>query len=102
MMCECELKSEQSRILCLLNQFNKLMRKRGKQPLDIDSIVKETTSLKTLNLLHITETSITLQLAESQIFYTFIEEYVKTHPNFLFTGPDLGDLKLKTTFFRST
>lgn len=46
--------------------------------------------------------SLVQTLPENQIFYTFIQEYIKRHPSFLRDGPELGDLNLRVHFFAST
>nr|DBA13129.1 TPA: hypothetical protein [Oryctes rhinoceros nudivirus] len=101
--CPCEGRSDKERIQCLVYHFEKLMTARGLtlSRRQIQSIL-ETTRLINVNLVNFEAKSATEELVESQILYTFIEDYCKFHPRFQQDGPNIGDIKLKTTFFQST
>lgn len=101
--CPCESLSEEERIKCLIKHFAELMAVRGLHlsKIDIQNLL-ETTRLANIKLMSFEANSATEEFSESQILYTFISEYTKTHPRFQQDGPDIGDLKLKTTFFQAT
>lgn len=101
--CQCEFLSDRLRIQCLVEHFSHFMAVRG---LNISKQHKDdilaTEQLIDVKLLQSEVNSITEELAENQILYTFVSNYSKNHPRFQQNGPSLGDLKLKTNFFQST
>lgn len=102
-ICKCDTSIDSVRIKCLVDAYSKLMSARC---LPISKSERE----RLLSYSHLAEVkfetveteSLAQSLPENQIFYTFIQEYIKTHPSFLRDGPELGDLKLRVHFFAST
>lgn len=101
-ICDCEQKTELARIRCMIDTYKKFMELR-RQPLSNKRLesLHATTRLKDISL-SIDVNSVTHELAESQILFTFMQHYLKTHPNYFTDGPELGDIHLKNTFFAST
>lgn len=102
--CTCENETDESRVKCLVNHFQILMEQR-QQPIPREQLTKmlATQSLNSIELFSVVVDSATHEFAENQILFTFIKNYVKTHPQFLVDGPtNIGDLKLKSSFFQST
>lgn len=101
--CLCERLSDKERIKCLVKHFDNLMISRGfKLSKEYIQNLYDTARLIDVKLMHFEAKSATEEFAESQILYTFISDYSKTHPRFQQDGPNLGDLKLKTSFFQAT
>lgn len=101
--CTCENQSESVRVECLVRQFQTLMVQR-RQPLNSQRLntLLATPRLADIELFNVVVDSATHEFAENQILYTFIKNYVRSHPQFLVDGPDIGVFKLKTSFFQST
>lgn len=101
--CPCEKKSESDRIKCLIEKYKLLMLQRGKAITkgDLEELLS-TTKLGNVKLNTFKPRTKTEELAECQIAFTFIKEYMKTHPQFIKDGPTLGDLHFKTNFFNLT
>lgn len=101
--CDCELQSDAKRIECLVRNFKKLMEQR-RQPIPAQRLnaLLSTNRLANIELMNMVVESATHEFAENQILYTFIKSYVRSHPQFLLDGPDIGNFKLKTSFFQST
>lgn len=102
--CTCENQSDGARIECLVREFETLMAHR-RQTIPKAQLTKMRTvqSLAEIELLNVVVESATHEFAENQILFTFIKNYIKTHPQFLIDGPSsIGDLKLKSSFFQST
>ncbi|ATY70263.1 OrNV gp094-like protein [Tomelloso virus] len=103
MPCDCERFSDQERIKCIVKEFDILMTIRGR-PLNKKQKgqLLETDRLANLQLFSCNVSSITEELVESQILYTFLQKYIKLHPRLPYDCPDIGNLKVKTSFFEST
>lgn len=102
-ICMCERGTDANRIECLVKEYQKLMQSRHK-PLTrqhYDQLINSR-RLIDIKLATIETASLPEALAESQILYTFYQNYTKTHPQLLRDGPEIGDIKLKTHFFTST
>lgn len=101
--CQCDRLADKIRIQCLVAQFEALMLARG-LPISIQrkQQLLDTSRLADIKLSKFVDLSATAEYAESQILYTFIKTYIKSHPNFQRTGPDFGDIKVKTSFFEAT
>lgn len=102
--CTCENQTDIIRIKCLIKHFKALMDQR-QQPIPTEQITKmlAAPSLAHIELFSVVVDSATHEFAENQILFTFIKNYIKTHPHFLNDGPtNMGDLKLKSSFFQST
>lgn len=102
-LCDCEALNEIDRIKCLVNEYAVLLDRRG-QPMTIKryNTLMKTSEARHIELLNIEVGSVTEELAETQIFYTFLRHYMKRHPNFSEWGPALTDIKLKSDFYSST
>ncbi|AQN78611.1 ACH96224.1 OrNV gp094-like protein [Kallithea virus] len=101
--CRCEFENDETRIKCLVGEYKKLMEFRRKPLTNARiQILESTARLSDVNLINCTYQTTTELLAESQILYTFVQTYVKTHPGFLIDGPEIGSIRLKTDFFSST
>lgn len=101
--CKCESQYEIDRITCLVNAYKTLLQHRAK-PMSIERYHKllRTNELCNVQLLDIEVTTLTEELAETQILYTFIRQYIKKHPKFLEWGPPLSEIKIKSDFYSST
>lgn len=101
--CACELKSDEVRIKCLVDSYQALMTFR-RRPLTHAQLMSKRSArrLCDVRLANIDAQTTTAEFAESQILYTFIQQFIKIHPRFLIDGPDIGDIRLKTDFFSST
>ncbi|AUQ44022.1 putative gp106-like protein [Esparto virus] len=101
--CLCESRDDIARITCIVNAYKKLMdfRHRPLTTLQYNSLLS-IQKLSNLKFDGISVKTTTEVLAESQILFTFIQQFVKTHPKFLIDGPDIGDIRLKMDFFSAT
>lgn len=101
--CECESKSDEHRINCLVDSFVTLLTQRGLAPTK-DEIAewKNVKRLSDVKLMDMATESMSEELVESQILLTFVNEYSKRHPRFATEGPKMGDIQMKTSVFQST
>jgi len=101
--CDCEYNGNEVRIKCLISAYKNLMTFRRKPLTNVQlETLYSTNTLSEFKLSSLILDTATEVFAESQILYTFIQAYVKTHPGFLIDGPDIGDIRIKTDFFSST
>lgn len=101
--CKCESGFEEERIKCLVDAYCQLLVHRAKpMPLDRYNTLLRTSELRNVQLLNIEVNTLTEELAETQILFTFIRQYIKKHPKFLEWGPPLAEIKLKSDFYSST
>lgn len=103
-ICQCELSQhEPTRIKCVIEHFVRMMKMRGRTVMFTEQQQQQFhRRLSTLRLFQVVAETATEEFAESQILYTFVTDYCKNHPRFAIDGPDLGDLRLKTNFFKAT
>lgn len=102
-ICKCESLYEADRVKCLVDAYKNLLHHRAK-PMSIDRYNKllKTTELYNIQLLDIEVETLVEELAETQILYTFLRQYIKKHPRFLEWGPPLSEIKIKSDFYSST
>lgn len=102
-ICLCESQSESNRIKCLVDAYRRLLAHRAILMTEYQyQQLLNTQELKKIQLLNIKVETLTEELAETQIFYTFIRQYIKKHPRFLEWGPAIAEIKLKSDFYSST
>lgn len=102
-ICKCESQYEINRVKCLVDAYRTLLQHRAK-PMNIDRYHKllNTRELCAVQLMDIEVATLTEELAETQILYTFLRQYIKNHPKFLEWGPPLSEIKIKSDFYSST
>jgi hypothetical protein len=87
MLCECAGKSEQARIICFIDQYNRHLRKRGKPTI---SKTHHYTSLKNL-VIDIRPKTLLESVCENLILKSFYEVAIRSHPFYEELVPDFGN-----------